>query len=161
MWHHLFDQWLMQVEITYLTDASFELELETCLGSNNSSAEAYYLSQGQPISSSNSGWCGEEAEGRWKWRGGGWEQRREVLGDTNKTKKKGCVCRSVSAWFPSLPPPAWVSLQHSPCDHIGSEAEHEGADEGADLPCRSLSSPLLLLQATLANTGNTESSVAS
>lgn len=42
---------------------------------------------------------------------------------------------------------------HSPCDHIGSEAEHEGADEGADLPRRPLSTPLLLLQAALANTG--------
>lgn len=53
------------------------------------------------------------------------------------------------------PPPssARVCLQHSPCDHIGSKAEDEGADEGADLPCRSLSSPLLLLQATLADTG--------
>lgn len=68
------------------------------------------------------------------------------LGDTGETKK-GRV------QFPSLS----HLLQRSPRDHIGSEAEHEGADEGADLPRRSLSSPLLLLQATLANTGDTES----
>lgn len=46
----------------------------------------------------------------------------------------------------------------SPCDHIGGEAEHEGADEGADLPGGSLSSPPLLLQAALANTGNKSTS---
>lgn len=63
-------------------------------------------------------------------------------------QQRGCVCRSVPAWFPS---PLGVSPPHSPCDHIGSEAEHEGADEGADLPRRSLASPLLLLQTALAN----------
>lgn len=46
------------------------------------------------------------------------------------------------------------SLRHSPCDHIRGEAEHEGADEGTDLPRSSLSSPLLLLQASLTNTAN-------
>lgn len=80
--------------------------------------------------------------GSWQqWGGGG-----GGLGDTGETKK-GRV------QFPSLS----HLLQRSPRDHIGSEAEHEGADEGADLPRRSLSSPLLLLQATLANTGDTES----
>lgn len=73
----------------------------------------------------------------------------------NKRAAYAAVCQRG---FPLPPPPAaWLSLRHSPCDHIGSEAEHEGADEGADLPRRSLSSPLLLLQATLANTGNRES----
>lgn len=42
----------------------------------------------------------------------------------------------------------------SPRDDVGSEAEHEGADEGADLPGGSLPSPLLLLQATLPDTGD-------
>lgn len=81
------------------------------------------------------------------------------LGDTNETKGlRTLQCASVVSLSPH---PAWLSLQHSPCDHIGSEAEHEGANEGADLPRRSLSSPLLLLQATLANTGNTEISAGS
>ena len=73
------------------------------------------------------------------------------LGDTGKTKK-GRVQWCAPAHFPSLS----HFLQHSPRDHIGSEAEHEGADEGADLPRRSLSSPPLLLQAALANTGDTK-----
>lgn len=85
------------------------------------------------------------------------------LGDTSKTKGlRTLQCLSVVSFsphpHPPSPLPAWVSLQCSPCDHIGSEAEHEGADEGADLPRRSLSSPPLLLQATLSNTGNTGSS---
>lgn len=90
----------------------------------------------------------------------GWGLRAKEGGLGIPTKQKRlCMPQCVSVVSLS-PLPAWVSLQHSPCDHIGSEAEHEGADEGADLLCRSLSSPLLLLQATLANTGNTESSVA-
>lgn len=70
-------------------------------------------------------------------------------------KKKTKACRSVSAGQPSrLHPPPHYPHPYSPCDHVGSEAEHEGADEGADLPGGSLSSPPLLLQAALANTGN-------
>lgn len=53
--------------------------------------------------------------------------------------------------------PVRVFPQRSPCDDIGSKAEHEGADEGANLPGGSLPSPLLLLQATLTDTGDTES----
>lgn len=68
---------------------------------------------------------------------------------------KGCVCCIVQAWIPPSHP-ARVSPQRSPCDDIGSEAEHKGADEGADLPGGSLPSPLLLLQATLTDTGDTE-----
>lgn len=83
--------------------------------------------------------------------GGGLTGGEGGLGDTGKTKK-GRVQWCAPAHFPSLS----HFLQHSPRDHIGSEAEHEGADEGADLPRRSLSSPPLLLQAALANTGDTK-----
>lgn len=63
---------------------------------------------------------------------------------------RAVMCASV------IPPPPH---RHTPCDHIRGEAEHEGAYEGADLPCSSLSSPLLLLQATLAYTVSKESLV--
>lgn len=55
-------------------------------------------------------------------------------------------CANVDPHHPHHHPhPRRIPLQHLPCDHIGSEAEHEGADEGADFPGGSLSSPLLLL----------------
>ena len=82
-------------------------------------------------------WRGSRGEaGRRKW-GQLTEEESEVPA---KTRRPAYIGRSGS---------------HSPCDHIGSEAEHEGANEGADLPRSSLPSPPLLLQATLANAGDT------
>lgn len=77
----------------------------------------------------------------------------------NNTKKK----RLAASCQQGSPPtrPHLLLPQHSPCDHVGSEAEHESANEGADLPRRSLPSPLLLFQAPLANTGNTARSAGS
>ena len=110
-----------------------------------SRAETYYLTQGQPISSFQiwPAWGGSRGEAeRRKW-GQLTEEESKGLGWGGRSKNKKpsvCIGRSSS---------------HSPCDHIGSEAEHEGANEGADLPRRSLPSPLLLLQATLADAGDT------
>ena len=69
------------------------------------------------------------------------------FGEYQQNKRAAYAAVCLPAIFPSP-----RSLWPSPCDHIGSEAEHEGANEGADLPRRPLPSPLLLFQATLANT---------
>lgn len=80
---------------------------------------------------------------------------RGEVGGVCKKPLKLCALRCASVGSPSHP--ARGSLpQRSPRDDIGSEAEHEGADEGADLPGGSLPSPLLLLQATLTDTVDTE-----
>lgn len=68
-----------------------------------------------------------------------------------------CVSRAPLQAPPPTPDPT-TPTTCSPCDHVRSEAEHKGADEGADLPGGSLSSPPLLLQATLADTGNRSTS---
>lgn len=103
----------------------------TC-SSHTSRAGAYYLSQGQPLSSS--GCVG-----------------RKQTGSVGVRGRPATVCVCVCVCQHDFPR---ISSGHPPCDHVGSEAEHEGADEGADLPRRSLPSPPLLLQAALANTGS-------